>query len=111
MYDAAKYINERPEYKFAIYDGGIVGYFTDGRILSIDGNVNPAAHEAVKEKRVYDYMKEEGADYIIGCVLANNVHYRPFWPYPFEEMFEEVPNDLDNPDNKKYYYSVYKLVK
>ncbi len=106
----AEYVNAHPEYKFAAYDSGILAYYTDGAVLSIDGNVNPDAYRAVKEKRLYEYMKEENVDYLIG--YGNWVHKlnTAFWPGDFDELFEEVPNDLDDPNlDFGCDYSVYRL--
>lgn len=112
MYRGAQYINEHPDDKFAVYDGGIVNYFSDGAALPIDGNINPDAHSAVVERRVYDYMVESGVDYLIGYGHWNSIQYGPYWPDPFEEIFEEVPNDLDVPDvGFQGRYSVYRLKK
>lgn len=106
----AEYVNAHPEYKFAAYDSGILAYYTDGAVLSIDGNVNPDAYRAVKEKRLYEYMKQEGVDYLIG--YGDWVHKlnAQFWPGDFDELFEEVPNDLDEPGlDFGCDYSVYRL--
>jgi hypothetical protein len=112
MYRGAQYINERPDEKFAVYDGGIVNYFSDGAALPIDGNINPDAHLAVVERRMYDYMVESGVDYLIGYGHWNSIQYGPYWPDPFDEIFEEVPNDLDVPDvGFLGKYSVYRLKK
>jgi len=97
MYRGAEYINEHPDDKIAVYDGGIVSYFSDGAAFPIDGNINPDAHRAVIEHRVYDYMKESGVEYLIGYGKWNSTQYGPYWPDPFDEIFEEVPSDLDVP--------------
>jgi hypothetical protein len=97
VYKGAEYIEEHPEYKFATYDGGIISYYTDGKALIIDGNVNPGAFEAVKERRLYDYMKDEDVDYLIGYGEWIHKLNGPFWPGDFDELFEEVPNDIDEP--------------
>ena len=110
MYRGAQYINEHPDDKFAVYDGGIVSYFSDGAAFPIDGNINPDAHKAVVERRVYDYMKENGVDYLIGYGDWNSSQYGPYWPDPFDDIFEEVPNDLDVPGvTYQGDYSVYRL--
>ncbi len=112
MYRGAQYINEHPDEKFAVYDGGIVCYFSDGAAFPIDGNINPDAHRAVVERRVYDYMVENEVDYLIGYGRWNAAQYGPYWPYPFDEIFEEVPNDLDIPGVAyQGEYSVYRLKK
>jgi len=111
-YKGAEYINGHRDEKFAAYDSGILSYYTSGRLLPIDGNINPAAFEAVEERRVYDYMKSEEVDYFIGYAEWADKLHKPFWPYPFEEMFEEVPNDLDDPELEfGCDYSLYKLKK
>jgi len=108
----AEYVVAHPEAKFAAYDSGILAYYTDGAILSIDGNVNPEAYRAVKERRLYRYMKDENVDYLIG--YGDWVHKlnASFWPGEFDELFEEIPNDLDDPGlDFGCDYSVYRLKK
>ncbi|MGQ9706458.1 MAG: hypothetical protein ACUVWP_05580 [bacterium] len=78
MYKSADYINNDLNHLYSVYDGGIISYFTDGRILSIDGNVNPEAYIAVKERRVYDYMVKSNAYYFIGLIESNKSLYEPF---------------------------------
>jgi len=86
----ARYVVEHPEYKFAAYDSGILSYFSDGGILPIDGNVNPEAYRAVKDKRVYEYMKENDVDYFIGYREWVDKLYSPYWPGDFDDYFEEA---------------------
>jgi len=113
MYKAADYINKDTNHKFAVYDSGILSYFTYGKVLSIDGNVNPEAYRAVKEHRVYDYMIENNVDYLIGLIATNNSIYEPFWGYPFDEIFEPVSQNEDDMIYKFKYpgYGVCRLKK
>ncbi|MCP4230721.1 MAG: hypothetical protein GY771_11330, partial [bacterium] len=107
-----QYINENPNAKFAAYDSGILSYYTNGKVLSIDGNVNPEAFKAVKERRLYEYMKGEDIDYLIGYGEWVHKLNASFWPGEFDELFEEVPNDLDDPDVQfGCDFSVYRLKK
>jgi hypothetical protein len=102
MLKAAEYINKDKEHMYAVYDSGIISYFTDGKILSIDGNVNPEAYRAVKECRIYDYMIENNVDYFVGMIGTNNSIYEPFWGHPFDEIFEPVKQ---NDDGMKYEFN------
>ncbi|MCP4231709.1 MAG: glycosyltransferase family 39 protein [bacterium] len=110
MYRGALYVLDHPDDKFAVYDGGIVNYFSDGAAFPIDGNINPDAHRAVVERRMFQYMKSNGVDYLIGYGDWNDKQYGPYWPNPFDEIFEEIPNGLDDPDvSFMGKYSVYRL--
>jgi hypothetical protein len=106
MYKSADYINNDPNHLYAVYDGGIISYFTDGKILSIDGNVNPEVYRAVKEHRVYDYMVESNAYYLIGLIESNKSLYEPFWGHPFDEIFEPLKQ---NEDGVRYEFSYYEF--
>ncbi len=91
---AVEWVKENPDSVISTYDAGIISYFTDGAVLPIDGNVNIEAHEAIVERRLYDYMMENDVDYFINwsCMLKK---YQPFWPYPHEDIFTDVtPIDL-----------------
>ena len=86
---AIEWVTERPNAKVAMYDAGIVSYYTDGAIFPIDANVNVEVQKALEERRVFDYMVENDVDYLIGWeyVLPR---YRHFWPYPHKELFVDV---------------------
>ena len=55
-------------------------------------------------------MKENGVEYLIGYGNWNDTIYGEYWPEPFDEIFEEIPNDLDDPNvSFAGKYSVYRL--
>jgi Gpi18-like mannosyltransferase len=109
-FDAAVWVKGRPDEKAAVYDGGIVNYYADGKLLPIDGNVNNEAFEAIKDRRLYEYMKENDADYLVGWAWILK-KYEKFWPYPTSEIFEEVegvrPREIENRPIGEFKY--YKL--
>jgi hypothetical protein len=91
---AIDWVKESPRLSTAMYDAGIVSYYTNGAVLPIDGNVNVEVQKAVEEMRVYDYMIENDVEYLIGWSWIFK-KYRNFWPYPYEELFvDETPNDI-----------------
>lgn len=89
MLDTKDWVLQQPKGTVAIYDGGIMSYLTDGACLPIDGNVNNEAHKAVTEHRVYEYMKENGVEYLIGWYWIKG-RYSPFWGVDFDQAFEQV---------------------
>lgn len=91
---AVEWVKENPDSVISTYDAGIISYFTDGAVLPVDGNVNIEAHEAIVERRLYDYMVENDVGYFINWSVMLK-KYQPFWPYPREDIFTDVtPKDL-----------------
>lgn len=85
----AEWVKTMPRGSCAIYDGGLMAYLTDGALLPIDGNVNNEAHKAVTEHRVYDYMKDNGVQYLVGWSWIKG-RYGQFWGVDFDKAFELV---------------------
>jgi hypothetical protein len=86
--DMKDWVLQQPKGSVAIYDGGLMQYLTDGWVLSIDGNVNNSAQQAVVEARVFDYLKENGVEYLVGWEWIIN-RYRKVWPEPIDDKFQE----------------------
>lgn len=87
--DAKDWVLQQPKGTVAIYDGGIMQYMTDGWALSIDGNVNNSANQAVIDSRVLDYMKANGVKYLVGWEWIIK-RYRKFWPGAIEDELSEI---------------------
>jgi hypothetical protein len=56
------------------FNAGIIGYFTSHRVINLDGLVNNAAYEAIRNKRVWDYIKSERIEYLAD--FGKRVDYR-----------------------------------
>ncbi|MBI5288765.1 MAG: glycosyltransferase family 39 protein [Chloroflexi bacterium] len=65
--DTAVWLNEHtPEdSRVAAYNAGIPAYFADRPVTNIDGVMNRAAYEALRDCRTRDYLREQGIDYVV----------------------------------------------
>ncbi|MDP3645612.1 MAG: hypothetical protein Q8R25_00800 [bacterium] len=52
------------------FNAGIVGYFSTHRVINLDGLVNNRAYEAIRDRRVWDYIQFEN----IGYMHDNGAH-------------------------------------
>jgi hypothetical protein len=48
-----------------VFNAGAIGYFSDRRIINLDGKVNHAALEALRSGGIRRYIGEQGIDYVI----------------------------------------------
>ncbi|MGQ9706179.1 MAG: hypothetical protein ACUVWP_04145 [bacterium] len=96
MYIVANYINIDADHIYSAYDSGIISYFTNGKVLSIDGNINFGAYKAFRDRKIYNYMVDNNVDYLVGKSEWTKFICEPFSPYPFDEIFTRVyENDND----------------
>lgn len=67
FYDVARWVesNTAPGETIGVFQCGMIGYFADRRIVNLDGKVNRAAHEALREGCLDDYLCREGIDVIL----------------------------------------------
>jgi 4-amino-4-deoxy-L-arabinose transferase-like glycosyltransferase len=54
-----------PDATIGVFNSGAIGYFSDRRVINLDGKVNPAALEALRRGDIGDYIESQGIDYVI----------------------------------------------
>jgi len=54
-----------PEATIGVFNSGAIGYFSDRRVVNLDGKVNPAAFAALRSDALRDYVAARGIDYVI----------------------------------------------
>jgi len=72
MYEGTKWIRENTEKSDVIgslYSGTNI-YFSERKVINLDGLLNSEAGDAIKEKRLYSYMKERGVKYWVDLVFV-----------------------------------------
>lgn len=84
-----------PHLKIGTINGGIASYFSAGNVVNLDGNMNVAAYDAVKERRLYSYCKEENITYIVDIYMWVTDYFRPFWPANKVKNLEVVDARFD----------------
>ncbi len=67
FYDAAQWVNEHTdrEEKIGVFQGGMVGYFADRKVINLDGKVNRHALDALRNHQLSAYLEREGIDVIL----------------------------------------------
>jgi hypothetical protein len=65
--NAAQWIEARtpPDTRIGIFNSGAIGYFSDRRVVNLDGKVNPAALKALRQNRMRDYVSAAEIDYVV----------------------------------------------
>ncbi|MFW5870566.1 MAG: ArnT family glycosyltransferase [Candidatus Sumerlaeota bacterium] len=51
--------------RIGVTDSGLIGYVADVAVVNLDGVVNPEAAEAIEERRLLDYCRREGLQFLI----------------------------------------------
>jgi hypothetical protein len=85
MLAMAHYLGETlsPDDEVAVFNAGIIGYFTDGpRIVNVDGLVNNASYEAMRDRRLFSYIRSEGIRYIADWPVSLSYRYKTFLGVP-----------------------------
>jgi hypothetical protein len=54
-----------PDATIGVFNSGAIGYFSDRRIINLDGKVNPAALSALQRGEIGEYIAAQGIDYVI----------------------------------------------
>ncbi len=56
------------------FNAGMEGYFSTNRLINLDGLVNNEAYEAIRDRRLWGYVKEERIEYLAD--QGKHVQYR-----------------------------------
>ena len=66
-YPVAKWINENmsADAKIGSFQSGTFAYFTEHQVINLDGVVNQDAFEAMKDKRMLEYIENSGIEYVL----------------------------------------------
>jgi hypothetical protein len=67
FYDVAAWVNRNTEKddRIGVLQCGMIGYFSDRRVINLDGKVNREALKAMKKDDLIEYVREEKIDIII----------------------------------------------
>jgi hypothetical protein len=67
FYSAVEWIEENTDERdvVGIFQAGTIGYFSNRRVINLDGKVNPEALAYLERNRLAEYVMREGIDYVI----------------------------------------------
>lgn len=90
MHKAALRMNESlPEGSvIGVFNAGIQGYVSRHTVVNLDGLVNNAALDALRQKALWSYVKVSGIEYISDFPLYLTYRYRSF--FGVEDVFDEL---------------------
>lgn len=72
------------------FNAGIQGYYGAHTVVNLDGVVDAAAHQAMRQGALYAYAARRGVHYVIDHQNYVEQMYAPFWGRPLEETLEPV---------------------
>jgi hypothetical protein len=67
FYDIAKWVDQNTDKDetIGVFQGGAIGYFSNRRVVNLDGKVNGEALEALRCGEICDYIAEAGIDVVM----------------------------------------------
>lgn len=113
MYAAAQWFNEHvpKETIIGVFNAGVQGYFTDARVVNLDGLVNNDAYEAMKSQTLWKYMQSAHIEYLSDFDIYIDYRYRSF--YGVESLrpyLKHVTNlELVKSNKSDHGISIYKI--
>lgn len=64
------------------FNSGILGYFSERKVVNLDGLVNNSAYDAMREKRLWSYLSAAGVTHIIDYDIYLTYRYKAFFGVP-----------------------------
>jgi hypothetical protein len=82
--------NTDKETVIAAANGGIIQWYGDRTLVDVAGIEDEAAYKALKEKKLYRYMKDRGVSYLIDPAIWPLDHYKDYWGVDITQKLEVV---------------------
>jgi hypothetical protein len=103
FYRAAMWVRENtlPDTVIAAANGGIIQWYGERTLVDAAGIEDIMAYNALKDHKLYDYLKKRDVQYLIDPKEWPFIHYSAFWGVDMHEKLEEV-YDTDPLNQDKY---------
>ena len=97
--DAARWLkaNTREDETAAAFNAGIIGYFSDRRVVNLDGVMDNAAFDAIRERRLWNFMREANVSYYLDYDPLMLKMYAPFMGSPADRVELTEVHVIDRP--------------
>ena len=96
--------------------GGLLQFYSGRELVDIAGNEDPRANKALKEKNLYNYLKQRGVKYVIDPDFCPFKYYREYWGVDISQKLVEVYDtdiegkpDYNFPEQVNFRVVVYEL--
>lgn len=86
MLQTARWIGAHtaPSARVGSFNAGILGYFSNRAVVNLDGVINNSAFDALRRRRLGDYLTANSIEYVADFRYFVEVDYAEFWGGPFE---------------------------
>ena len=95
------------------FNAGVYGYFSGRKIVNLDGVINNEAYYALKERKLYDYLRSERIKYVIDWRYVEDYYLLRFGGGDIKDNLREIavmtPSKgvfKNNPDHELVVYEV-----
>lgn len=111
QYDASVWLRKHtlPGDIIASMNSGIMGYYSGRTVINLDGVVNPQAFDAITDRELLEYMRDEDVSYFVDFDHALHNEYGPFMADNYAEQLKEVAM-IDGPYEGLGVMRVYRLL-
>ena len=79
FFGAAAWINDHEGASTGAFNSGIMGFYAPRRVVNLDGLVNESVIPALRERRLYQYLTNQGIDYVVDLGFVVEGDYARFW--------------------------------
>ena len=86
------------------FNAGIQGYFSTHRVINLDGLVNNAAFEALRQKDMWSYIQKEKIQYLVDSDSYYTYRYKSF--LGVDNIFDHLELLYEEPIAKTHVYRV-----
>ena len=80
FYDAARWVASHTDATetIGVFQGGAIGYLSNRRVVNLDGKVNREAFEALRGRRMNEYVRGSGIDLVMDSERVLNLFLGPW---------------------------------
>jgi hypothetical protein len=82
--------NTDPQDRIGAFNAGMLAYYSDRTVINLDGVVNGAALEAIRERRILSYIQGQEIDYLFDWWVTINETYYPFFEPGYQSHLVEL---------------------
>lgn len=90
MYVAATWVDENIPIgeSVGVFNAGIIGYFSETRIVNLDGLVNNTAYHMLRAGETWEYMQTNNISYLMDFPIYLSYRYNSF--FGVQDLFERI---------------------